>query len=197
MNRKRVGIAAAMLAFVAIGLAWYFRPPAVDPQVQQFRDTQQKLIELPDGRDSREERRELFGQMREQMQQLKPEQQQELSSSPPPSFMRAIHKRISPYFELAPEERVAFLDREIQRMEEMMRDMRPMMAAASGAAGGNGSDRGPPFGGNMSQERRDEMQRRMLDKTTPIQRAQMAEFLKDIMARRKELGLQSFPAPPF
>jgi hypothetical protein len=179
-----MGIAVALFVFAAAGLAWYLLRPAVDPQLQAVRDTQQKLVELPDDK-SREERRELFGQMREQIEQLEPEQRTELFRGPPPAFVRAMHKRISPYFELPADERVAFLDREIRRMEEMMRDMRPLLAAAA------------PFGRDMSPERMSGLQKHMLDSTTPIQRAQMSEFIKDVQQRRQELGLPAFPAPPF
>lgn len=70
-------------------------------------------------------------------------------------------------------------------------------------AGGNGaapSRSGPtgnrPFGPgnwqNMSSEQRKQMQRQMLDSTTPEFRAQMSEYIKKVDSRRQARGLPTF-----
>lgn len=70
--------------------------------------------------------------------------------------------------------------------------------SAPGAADGRAGNRpfGPPRNlQNMSAEDRKQMQRDMLDSTTPEFRAQMSEYIKKIRTRRQERGLPNFGPP--
>jgi hypothetical protein len=184
MRRQRKIVAGVVLFVAVVGLACYFIPKADDLQIQEVQNTQKKLFDLPPGT-TREQRRELFGQMRDQLDELSPDQRKELARTAPNAILRHVHQRVSSYFELPDDQRVAFLDKEIRRMEEMFRDMRP-----PGATGG-----GPPFGNGTGGEQRDAFQRRFLDNTTPMQRAQITEYFKAIQHRRHELGLATFAGP--
>ncbi|MCE9557031.1 MAG: hypothetical protein K8T91_27100, partial [Planctomycetes bacterium] len=66
-----------------------------------------------------------------------------------------------------------------------------------GAAPGRGGPGNRPFGPpgnwqNMTAEQRRQMQRQMLDSTTPEFRAQMAEYIKQVESRRQSRGLPAF-----
>jgi hypothetical protein len=56
---------------------------------------------------------------------------------------------------------------------------------------------GPPGGGrgNMDAGQRDQFQKRMLDNTSPTERAMFSEYFKDMESRRKERGLPPLGGP--
>ena len=54
-----------------------------------------------------------------------------------------------------------------------------------------------PFHNSRHGFTRHQMQRKFLDSTTPLQRAQLSDFVKALQQRRQELGLATLPPPPF
>lgn len=94
-------------------------------------------------------------------------------------FMTGMQQRIDDYFETPPAQRRAVLDRQIQQMEAMR--------AAFTQNGGNPP--GPPR--TSSEGDRNEWRKRMIDRTTPEQRAKFTEYGNAIDQRRRELGLET------
>jgi hypothetical protein len=115
----------------------------------------------------------------------------------------ASQKNISDFFELPPEKRKEALDRHIDNFEKMRRGMEQRFAQGGGRPGGGGpggGGRGPggPGGGrNADPARRASFAKRMLDNTTPDQRAQMGEFMRQMQDRRGERGMPAMPGPRF
>lgn len=184
MNRKFSAAVSLLLAVVGIAwaYAWWTRPEPVDPQVQRVRALGEKVSAVIENPEPSEQTRETFQELRSEVEKLSPEQRRALLAQGPPPFVRRMQQRIEGYCKLPADERTAFLDQEIDRMEKMFRNM-PFPPG------------GPP--GGMSGERRNEMQRGFLDASTPEQRAQMTEFMGDMQKRRQERGLPALPPPPF
>jgi hypothetical protein len=195
-KKKVISIALALLA--AIG--WAMLPPAEDPQVAKVRELQQKLFAEPPGSDSKvpfEQRREAFGELRREMEKLAPEERDKLMRENPPPFVRRFQKDISDFFELPPEKRKEALDRHIDTMEKMRRDMQQRFAKQGGPPEGGFPRGGPGPRGGMDPGRRAGFAKRMLDNTTPESRAQMNEFMRQMQDRRRERGMPALPGPRF
>ena len=121
------------------------------------------------------------------------------------NMMRAeLNRKVDEYFELEDRaDRNAFIDRELDRWEDLEDDMKELRKRGkaerekngeSGDAGSNGERRGGPTwarggagggggggggpGGNMNR------MRGMLEKTTPNERAKFTKFFMAVMARR-------------
>lgn len=193
--KKRNLVLVGLLVVIAAGLGWAFWPAGTDPQVARVVELQEKLFsgdQLPS-----EDRRKAFDELRQEVENLSPEQrgqlEQRMRDNPPP-FVRQMQKNVVAYFDMSPEERRAALDKQIDEMERMRKEFEKRR----GQGGGPGGPRtGPPggFGGNMSAAQRNEMRKRMLDNTSPQQRAMFDEYFRDIIERRKERGLPPFPGP--
>lgn len=112
------------------------------------------------------------------------------------------------YFALPPEQRQAELDRRIKAEEqrraawqaerERRVQERPagaqQAAGRGGPAGGAAGSGSPPTGGRRAvptEEARNERSKRLIDRTTPEQRARRAEYRRAIEERRAQLGLPS------
>jgi hypothetical protein len=174
-EHKRLVKWMAALAFLAVtGWAvWYFWP---DPQLAEARELRAQLTGENGRSLTPEKRRELWGQLRHTMDQLSPEQRRTLGAEQ----RKARQQQLADYFKLSPEERKAYLDRQIDRMEALRREMNPMRAQNGNA----------PFAG---QRPRTPEERDRLDATTPDERAQRAEFFRDLQTRRQERGLGGSP----
>ncbi|MBI2827633.1 MAG: hypothetical protein HYX69_23400 [Planctomycetia bacterium] len=204
--KRAVVLGLAAIGIVGAGVAaWAFwsrgRP---DPQVAKVQELQAKLFTPPPAGQKLqpqdiEERRQAFGQLREEFEKLTPEQRQEMMKTPPP-FAQRFQKDIEEYFALPAEKRREFLDRQIDQMEARRKEMQQMFAAGGfGRPGGGGSGQGNarPGGGGAGSggqprfdpQRGSEMRKRMLDMTTPEQRAQFSEFARAMSDRRKERGM--------
>jgi hypothetical protein len=172
------GSAALLLLALAGWSVWYFWP---DPHLAQVQALQAKLRD--DNSLPPEKRRELWGQLRREMEQLSPAQRRDLREEQ----REARQKQLADYFKLAPQERAAYLDRQIDRMEAMRREIAQMRAQNPNGQG--------PFRGQRpsSQEERERRRRDRLDSTTPEERAQRTEFFRDLQTRRQARGMGGFP----
>lgn len=152
-------------------LYWFLRP---DPNVARAKELQERLArpDLPSA-----ERLETWDSLRQAMQRLTPEQRWELGQAQ----RERREAEMDRYFELSPKEKAAFLDAQIDRMQKWR------TAANANGAGGPPAGFRPPAGGD-----RDERMRNRLDHTTPEQRAQWAQFRKDMQARMAQRGISSF-----
>ena len=126
-----------------------------------------------------EERREKWLALREAEKRLSPAQRRELSAE----SRKRRQAEMAKYFRMSRADKTRFLDEQIRRTQ------RPgSQASASGGGSGPGQRTdGGTRGGSDAQ--RDERRRERLDSTTPAERAQMAQFFRDLAARRSQLGL--------
>jgi hypothetical protein len=189
--KKRNAVLVGALVIVAAGLGWAFWPSGPDPQVARVVELQEKLFggNLPQA-----DRRKAFEELRQEVEKLTPEQREKLMRDNPPPFARQMQKNIVAYFDLPADQRRAALDKQIDEMERMRKEFEKRRGERGGP---HGARRGPPggFGGNMSAAQRNEMRKRMLDNTSPQQRAMFDEYFRDLAQRRKERGLPPLPGP--
>lgn len=203
--KKKILVALAVLLFLG-GLGWALMPAGVDPQVARVTELQQKLFS-EQSQVKPEERRAAFGELRQEFEKLTPEQRDKLMRDNPPPFVRQFQKNIRDFFELPVDKRKEALDRQINEMESRRREMTERFAKAGGRPGGppgggfgfGGGGPGGPGGnrGAMDPQRRQEMNRRMLDNTTPQDRAMMGEYMRQVQDRRRERGMPALPGPRF
>jgi hypothetical protein len=95
------------------------------------------------------------------------------------------------YFDLSADQRRAALDKQIDEMERMRKEFEKRRGQ------GGGPRMGPPggFGRGAGGGDRNQMRKRMLDNTSPQQRAMFDEYFRDVAQRRKERGLPPLPGP--
>jgi hypothetical protein len=99
-----------------------------------------------------------------------------------PMFMNRFESEYDKYMEMSPEEQRKELDKRIDEME-------------SRAASGNGGGRGGPR--NMDPKKAESIRKKLLDWTTPQQRAKFENGMQIMNNRRKERGLAPMPRPGF
>jgi hypothetical protein len=168
LNHKRLVVTGALILLAGVALFFYWRARP-DPDVAQARELGKQLA---DNSLSADQRRELRKQLRDQVQQLSPEQRGELFKD----RRKAFQKRIADYFKKSRQEQIAQLDEDIDRMQRFR---------GQGPPGGPGN----VAGRTRSDEDRDARRRQRLDQTTPEFRAQAAEYFRQLNARRQQRGL--------
>jgi hypothetical protein len=133
-----------------------------------------------------EQRQKLMQQLRTAMNGLLPEQRSQLRNQGQQRFQEQLNR----YFQMTPQEKLAYLDQQINREQQMVQQM-PNNGVPKGGWGG-----GPPGGGGgsakgpRSDDDREKGRQRRLDATTPEFRGQMDQYRKDLAARRQQRGLQ-------
>jgi hypothetical protein len=130
----------------------------------------------------------MFGEMRQEAEKLTEEQRMQLMRENP--FAKRMQQTVVAYFDLPPQDRKAALDKDIDRFEKMRKDMEKRRASGDRPPGPPGGGRG-----NMDAGQRDQFQKRMLDNTSPTERAMFSEYFKDMESRRKERGLPPLGGP--
>ena len=173
------GIAA--VAMLAILVAWFYgwfdgKNYSDDPQVAALdkeRDANaDKFMNMPE-----DQRRTAGEAFRKQMEGLTPDQRQAFIESSMAVFVpimaKQFEKRYDEFMAMSPEEQRRELDKRIDEME------------ARGGQGGPGRG-GPP---NMDPKKMDEFRKKMLDYTTPEQRAKFENGVNMFNERRKQRGL--------
>jgi hypothetical protein len=174
-TRKQVLTAAAVLAVLLVFLGlWLFRP---DPQVAKVQALQRELFGEAGRKLDPAERRQRWQAFNAERQKLTPGQRRDLGAE----FRKRRQAEAERYFKLSKAEQTRWLDEQINRMEEGRR-----RAQANGGFGGGPPGRGR---GNLSPEEREQRRRANLDQTTPEQRAQRDQIVKELNARRTQRGL--------
>jgi hypothetical protein len=138
---KVLAILVVLLLSATVGWAMWHRE---DPQVARLREMRDAIEELP-----REQRREKFREMRDEMEKLTPEQRDALWSDRRAEFQRREKERLKEFFAMTPEQQVAHLDKEIDRMKDRMKQWKDK-AAQRGNRGGNGGGGGGGGGGQQA-----------------------------------------------
>jgi hypothetical protein len=214
VNWKVIVVVGVVLIPLGLGLYWWRSGEAPDPAVERVVAIQAQIMPVDGPRPSVEEQARAMTEMRDGMRQLTPEQRQQVFERG--GLRERMRRDLEAYFELPPEKRKAFLDERIDEMERMRKAFEKMRQADErngAAAGSGGPTSGGPFGPPPSgaggppgsapgaggpgspESNRQERMRRMLDSTTPEERARGAEFFRDLMKRRDERGLTGFFGP--
>lgn len=187
--------APALIALVAGAAAWWFwlRPPSAPEPDKAAPVAVARYMASDDfARLSEKDRREYFEKARTAQtnpaaafraaEELTQEERDKLFKNVGPMFRRQMEQQVDQYFELPPEQRTAYLDKLIDRMQWMQAIPRPRGGGDS--AGGSSSGTSAPSG------RRDgftpERMRRMIETTEPQQRAKFVEFFKELRARAEQ-----------
>ena len=174
-GRAIVVIGTLILLAGALGAYWYLQ---ADSQLTKVREMGEQLRSEETRKLPREQRRELFREFRTEMKKLSIEQRRQLFAGRRNPFQERLEK----FSKASRTEQQAMLDEAIRREEQFR---------------ANRGDRPPPsaFGtrGNTSPEDREKRRQQWLSMTTPLQRAQMAEFRQQLQQRRQQLGLGPSP----
>ena len=193
-NRRKVIILAVTLGLLGCGSAAYFiwgRTSAASPMADRDLPPGAPPTTLPGGG------RGPHGPG--DWEKLTPEQRQARADQ----REAEADKRLDDYFALPPgPQRTAKLDEVIKEMEQRRAEFEKRMAAnppstnpnaAGGPAGGGPGGPGRARGGPRDPAR---MLMRMSQTTHPERAARRAQFMSDMMQRRKELGLLAMPFGP-
>ncbi len=189
MSRNKKTVVALLILAAFGGLAWALLPPRPDPQMVKVQQLQERLFD-PNTKMADEDRRQAFGELRKETEKLSSDQRDELMRDNP--FAQRMRQRVADYFDLPEDQRRAQLDEDIDRMEKFRKDMQKRRASGERPPG-------PPGGfgnrGGMDQNQRNEMRKRMLDNTSPQERAMFGEYMKQLQERRQQRGLSSMGGP--
>ena len=204
-------LGVGLLAFLAAWLLGWFRF-TTDPRVQEIlqlqAEAQQKFM-ANGGPQTVAEATEAVAAMaaiREKMEGLPEPLQEQVRRGGGSMFRSMMRAQINAYFDAPPEKRKDELDRQIKQ-EEMVRKAFQTASAVGGFFGGGsrssgggapasgGTTQGGQGGGQSSDQaqnpadRRNVWMKRILDSTTPEQRARYVEYRRAKEVRRVELGL--------
>ena len=179
------------VAALALFVAWFYglfdgKTYSDDPQVaalEKLRDENApKMENMP--ADQRRTQGEAF---RKQMEGLSPDQRAAFFESSMavfvPMMARQFEKNYDEFMAKSPEEQRRELDKRIDEMEKR---------GGQGGPGGGPGRGGPP---NMDPKKMDEFRKKMLDYTTPDQRAKFEKGIQMFNDRRKERGLPPVGPP--
>lgn len=183
MNRRwTYGGAIAVVLLLITVWAWGgtdSKDPAVR-ELEKLRDEdfarQEQMTEA-----ERQASREQFG---ERMRGLSEEQRRSFFESSAPIFMKMFEARVDQFLKLSPEEQDAEIDKRIDEMQARRQAGPPQ-------AGGPGGGAAP------SAQQIDEMRKKMLDWTTPEQRAKFDTAFQKFNERLKQRGMSSMPGGGF
>ena len=184
-NKKTVLALAILLGLGT--MAWALLPAGPDPQLVKVQQLQEKLFD-PDAKIPDEDRRKAFGELRQEVEKLTPEQRESLENP----FAKRMQQTVVGYFDLPEDQRVAALDKEIDRFEKFRKDMEKRRSERGGQPGGGGPPRGFGNRGNMNEN---DMRKRMLDNTSPQERAMFGEYMQQMQDRRRQRGLPEMGGP--
>ena len=216
-NSSRKGTARWTMTFATLvllagaGAAWYAIANAKDPGVAEVEQLQQQLAKLRDTADAspqtgtegeiEEERRRLQEEVQAKRAELDEGQRRQLRETQRAISRERLAERIAEYEALPETERMAYLDRAIDRQEERREQLEQRRAKnqATNGGGDSSSSRGNAPGGghrrrsqlqNLNDDQRQQRQRDRLSNTDPKQRASRAAYMDAINKRRKERGLE-------
>lgn len=197
-NKKTV---VALLVVLGIGaVAYALLPAGPDPDVVRVQQMQERLFD-PNTKMSDDERFKGFRELGEASRSLTDEQRMQVMRENP--MAKRMRQSVVDYFNLPEKERVALLDKHIDEMEKMRKDfekrMKERQAQGGGPGGpggrGPGGPGGPPRGPGGPGGDRNAMRKKMLDNTSPQERAMFSEYFEQMQQRRQERGLPPMGGP--
>jgi hypothetical protein len=207
MNKKHWSIAAVVVLMLLFGAAWAMGMFHSDEAALNALKAKAATLMGEEGQKlTPEQRRKGWEELRAEAEKLPPEQRRLAMQAGRQQFQQRMNDHIAEFFKLPKEKQLAALDKDIKRMEEWQkarerrrgqrngkgRDRGNSGSNAGGASGAmanaSGGQGGPRRGGR-TEAQRNERRKRMLDNTTPEQRAQFREYRRMMAERRKQLGL--------
>ena len=214
---NRWWLPALFLTVFVIAISAYFllrpRDYSNDPQVVEIREIQEEARKryLSNGGPSTKAEARAFvqsmEQVRKKMEGLPSDARRELYRGGGNVFYSSMRQRIDDYFNASPAERQRVLDQQIRQsdlMSNAFSEARAARAAEESSENGsaregqssngqsNGQSNGRSSWANRPQGDRNEwFKDRILDRTTPEQRAKYVEYRRAASERREELGLSA------
>ena len=198
------GLAGLLLLLVAIGWYWWssaINDPRVVSIVEQGEQLREQFFSRPaaSGPMSPADATSLVTTMtsiREQMETLPDHLRPVAGMQVGRMFFTGMQQQIDTYFDTPPAQRQAVLDQQIQQMEAMRAAFAqnggsfggPPGASGNGSGSGN-SQAGPPWSRGGTENDRNDWRKRIIDRTSPEQRARWTEYRNAIDQRRQQLGL--------
>src|SRR5262245_33170414 len=189
MTRKR-WLAAVLLLLAGAGIVWACWP---DGRLAKAKALQKELFgpgakSLPP-----EQRKQKWQELRAVQKQLSPAQREELGAE----MRKKRQAEMARYFKMSPKEKARHLDEIIKRQEQMKKSRQGQAKAGAKGSAPPGGPR-PVFGsgGDRSPKGRDDRRQGFLDKSTPAERAQFTQFMKDLKDRRAKQGLPPLQRGP-
>jgi hypothetical protein len=189
---------ALTMLFLLVILAWLLWP---DRRLAQAKSLRNELTGPNAKSLSPEQRRDKWQQYRKLSEKLTPAQRDQLSAE----SRKRRQQEMAKYFAMSPADKTRYLDERIKGMEKMRQQMQEKNAqnkskggagSASNPGGGQRPGGGTAAGGtgqNGPRDRsvagRDQGRQNRLDSTSPAERAMFTQFMKDLNARRSQLGL--------
>lgn len=206
LTRKRLIIGGAVLAGVLLlaggGLAWLLSEPSVPPEPPT--DDPKQLVEIMASKqfaslnDQQKQAymqklagegspRQAFRAARE----LPDEQRQQFRENVGSMMRQQFEQRIDAYFALAPEQRDAYLDEQIDQMQAHRQQRQARRAEQTTSSGETGSDaqRRPRRDGPRRGFTPDRMKRR-IEHSDPERRAKFMEYMKAMRERMEARGIE-------
>jgi hypothetical protein len=192
MNRNATfGVLALVVGVLLWGLifGWFngkqYNDDPVVAELEKLRDENvPKLNQLSEA--ERRSQREAFG---ERMKGLTEQQRMAFFESSMPIFVpmmaRQFEQRYDEFMTKSPEEQRKELDKRIDEMKAR--------GGPGGPGGAGGGRRGPP---NMDPKKAEQFRKKMLDWTTPEQRAKFENGIDLMNTRLKERGMDPLPPGP-
>lgn len=181
-------IAIALLVIAAWAFGWLERKDPALAELEKLRDeglSRQGQMTEEEQRASREK----FG---EQMRDVPEETRRKFFESSMPVFMRMFEAQTDRFLAMSPEEQRKEMDKRIDDMKARMNAPGQGGPPPGGGAGGPGGN-----GPRPSAQQMDEMRKKMLDWTTPEQRAKFEKVMQKYSERLKQRGMDPMPGGGF
>ena len=194
--KKMVTLGVVILVLIT-GTVWAYRRHRADAQVQNVLKLQEKAFDDKLPPDQREAMRT---QIRTEMDKLSDRQRGQVRDQMGARFQRREDERMAAYFKMTAEQKAAYLSQQIADMlkRQQERDARRAADQAQNGANsqsqnGNGQNGNNSGGGNrpgrFDQQARNNFRLRMLDNTSPAQRAERAQYMQDFRQQCLQQGI--------
>jgi hypothetical protein len=182
---KRRGILSGVLTLVLVVFAaWalgFFHQ--TDPAITELQDLSGKMRDasLTDA-----QRNQMRTDFRQRLDSLSEDQRRAFFNANRNEWNQRTQQRMDEYFAMSKADQQKRLDEILNRMVQARNSQQQQNATGQGNRGAN-SNRG---GRNMTDAERQQRSKQRLDNTTPKQRAQFAEFRKQLDTRAQQRGIQ-------
>lgn len=181
---KRRGILSGVLTLILVGCAaWalgFFH--RTDPAIAELQDLGKQMR---DGNLSDAQRNQMRTDFRQRLDSLSEDQRRAFFNANRNEWNQRTQQRMDEYFALSKTNQQKRLDEILNRMVQARNS--PQRNAGGQANRGASGNRG---GRNMSDAARQARSKQRLDGTTPKQRAQFAEFRRQLDTRAQQRGIQ-------
>jgi hypothetical protein len=183
--RNRRAVLSSVLTLVLVAFAaWAFGFfHQTDPAVAELQDLGKQMRDsgLTDA-----QRNQMRTDFRQRLDSLSEEQRRAFFDANRNEWGQRLQQRMDEYFAMSKADQQKRLDEILNRMVQARNSQQQQNASGQGNRG-TGGNRG---GQNMSDAARQARSKQRLDNTTPKQRAQTAEFRRQLDVRAQQRGIQ-------